>query len=222
MTVLAGGLSLVLGLVLSSFIGELGGAASLRARAQTAADASALAAAAESVAYGRGQPEEVASAYARANGGKLLDCLCERGATAMQVRVEVGGVAADARAVMDPELLGPAILGGEADGLVPAMKAAVARLVAASRGAVHVVSGYRSHAHQQQLWQEALARYGSAEAADDWVAPPGHSMHEKGLAVDLGGNLDLAVRLVEQLHLPLWRPMDHEPWHFELTGSRSS
>ncbi|MEA2485709.1 MAG: D-alanyl-D-alanine carboxypeptidase, partial [Actinomycetota bacterium] len=58
------------------------------------------------------------------------------------------------------------------------------------------------------------------EAADDWVAPPGGSMHERGLAVDLGGDLQLAVRIVAQLHLPLWRPLMNEPWHFELIGSR--
>jgi LAS superfamily LD-carboxypeptidase LdcB len=138
----------------------------------------------------------------------------------MQVSVKVGGVIADARAVFDPSLLAPATLNGEAAGLHPELKEAVDKLIAASDGSIQLVSGFRSHAHQQRLWNEALARYGSAEAADDWVAPPGHSMHEKGLAVDLGGNLELAVDLVRRLDLPLWRPMEHEPWHFELIGSR--
>ncbi len=74
---------------------------------------------------------------------------------------------------------------------------------------------------QAMLWADALRRYGTAEVADDWVAPPGHSMHERGLAVDLAGDMSLAVRLIDELGLPLWRPMQHEPWHFELLGSRS-
>ena len=70
------------------------------------------------------------------------------------------------------------------------------------------------------MWADALRRYGSREAADDWVAPPGHSMHEKGLAIDLGGDLNLAARLVDELDLPLHRPLPHEPGHFELLGTR--
>ena len=54
----------------------------------------------------------------------------------------------------------------------------------------------------------------------DWVAPPGHSMHERGLAVDLGGDLARAVQLIDELDLPLHRPLANEPWHFELIGSR--
>jgi hypothetical protein len=40
------------------------------------------------------------------------------------------------------------------------------------------------------------------------------------MAVDLGGDLSLAVRLITRMHLPLWRPLPNEPWHFELNGSR--
>jgi hypothetical protein len=45
-------------------------------------------------------------------------------------------------------------------------------------------------------------------------------MHQRGLAVDLGGDVDLAVRLIRRLDLPMWRPLPNEPWHFELAGSR--
>lgn len=105
-------------------------------------------------------------------------------------------------------------------GLHPAMAEAVSVLISAAEGRVWVNSGYRSTAHQAVLWQGALEKYGDPEVADNWVAPPGHSMHERGLAVDLGGDLALAARLVEQLGLPLWRPMSWEPWHWELSGSR--
>jgi hypothetical protein len=220
-SLLVAGIGLTLSILLATFCGELGIAASRKAHAQMAADAVALAAAAESAPYGRTSPESVARRYAQANNASLLECLCVPGATAVQVSVEVDGVVADARAVLDPEMLAPATLGGDVSGLHPRLRRAVQQLIAASQGSVQLVSGYRSHDHQQRLWNEALARYGSAEAADDWVAPPGHSMHERGLAVDLGGNLETAVRLAERLELPLWRPMSHEPWHFELVGSRS-
>jgi hypothetical protein len=45
-------------------------------------------------------------------------------------------------------------------------------------------------------------------------------MHERGLAVDLGGDLALAADLIDELALPLWRPLANEPWHFELRGAR--
>ncbi len=189
------------------------------ARAQTAADAAALAAVAESSPSGEGRPAEAAADYAERNGGRLLKCYCDVGATAMQVLVSVDGVVAEARAVMDPALLAPVTL-GSTEGLHPDLAAAVDRLVAASVGRVRVLSGFRSPERQARLWNEALRAHGSAEAADDWVARPGTSMHEKGLAVDLGGDLAQAVRLIDELDLPLHRPLPHEPWHFELSGSR--
>jgi hypothetical protein len=191
-----------------------------KARAQTAADAAALAAVAESGPYGRGQPTQQAHSFAEANDARLLECLCEPGATAMQVKVAVGRIAAEARAVLDPTLLGPASTAIDARGLDPQLAGAIRRLIAASHGAVRLVSGYRSRIQQAALWKGALQRYGSPEAADNWVAPPGGSMHERGLAVDLGGDLQLATRIVAQQHLPLWRPLANEPWHFELIGSR--
>ncbi|MEA2433568.1 MAG: hypothetical protein QOG54_1025 [Actinomycetota bacterium] len=105
-------------------------------------------------------------------------------------------------------------------GLNPTLQEAVSRLIAASNGKVWLVSGFRDHQRQYELWVAALQRYGSPEAADNWVAPPGSSMHERGLAVDLGGDLNLAVQLIQQMGLPLWRPMSWEAWHFELFGSR--
>ena len=45
-------------------------------------------------------------------------------------------------------------------------------------------------------------------------------MHERGLAVDLAGDLDLAIEIIGRLDLPLHRPLPNEPWHFELLGSR--
>ncbi len=105
-------------------------------------------------------------------------------------------------------------------GLHPVLAESLNRLLDAGDGRITLVSGFRTQERQYQLWLGALAKYGSAEAADNWVAPPGHSFHEVGLAVDLGGDLNLAAQLVQELQLPLYRPMSWEPWHFELVGSR--
>lgn len=221
MTVLFGCLSVLLAILLAGTGVHVAQESAARARAQMAADSAALAAIAESAPYGAGDPEIVASEYARMNGALLLSCICPEGASAMQVEVSVGEVKARARAVFDPELMGPLENPFAASGMHPLLRASVEKLIASSGGAVHVASGYRSIREQQVLWADALRRYGSAEAADDWVAPPGHSMHEKGMAVDLGGDLTLAAALVEQLDLPLHRPLPHEPHHFELIGTRS-
>jgi hypothetical protein len=189
-------------------------------RAQTAADAAALAAAAESGPYGQRQPEAEARSLAEANGATLVSCLCPPGATAAQVTVAINDVSATARAVLDPTKLTSTATTVDAHGLNPRLAKAASTLLAAGEHRITFVSGYRSPAEQQQLWDAAVTKYGDPEIADDWVARPGNSMHEKGLAVDLGGDLELAARLVDDLHLPMWRPLSNEPWHFELSGSR--
>lgn len=100
----------------------------------------------------------------------------------------------------------------------PRMEKAVNDLVAASGGRIWVVSGYRSEEEQARLWQQALRDYGSEEEARMWVAPPGKSNHGKGIAADLGGDLDLAHELAPRFGLHF--PMSWEPWHAELMGSR--
>ena len=142
----------------------------------------------------------------------------------MEVEVVLDGFRARARAVIELDKLAPASISARGSttvaGLHPALKMAVHRLIEASNRRVYLVSGTRTTGRQTELWNEALQKYGDPEIADNWVARPGTSNHEAGLAVDLGGDLGLAVRLVDELGLPLWRPMSWEPWHFELTGSR--
>lgn len=220
MTILVAGLSLVLTVAFTWFTASVGGAVAERARAQYAADAAALSAAGAMVPGDPAAPEEEARRFAEANGARLIACECESASGAAVVTVSVGETEAKARASLDAALLAPRSLGASSSGLHPSMSAAVGTLLAEARGAVVLNSGWRSPQRQTELWQEALRRYGSAEAADDWVAPPGRSMHERGLAVDLGGDLDLARRLVASLGLPLHTPLAHEPWHFELLGSR--
>ena len=216
MTILFGCISLLLSMALATGVSRVGHAAALDARAQLAADATALAAVAEWGPGGEGLPDEIARRYAGLNGARLIQCICVPGGDAVQVTVSVEGVTARARAEIDASLFGPAGSPTGPPGLHPAMQVSVGRLLEASSGAVYVVSGLRSSEEQARLWVEAVETYGDPEVADDWVARPGDSMHERGLAVDLGGDLALAARIIERLGLPLVRPMPHEPHHFEL------
>jgi hypothetical protein len=217
--VLVGPLICALVLALAGFVVQLGDASLSRARAQLAADAAALAAAAEAAPFGGSDQHGAARRFAEANGAQLSDCDCEPGASSVQVEVRVDDVIARARAVVDARLFGP-LLGAGATGLDPRMATALHRLIEAAGGRVHIVSGWRSFEQQTELWEEALIEYGSAEAARRWVAPPGTSMHEKGLAADLEGDTEYAAALASRLGLPLYRPLAHEEWHFELLGSR--
>jgi hypothetical protein len=206
-------------MVFATFTSDLARVASLRARAQVAADGAALAAAVEGTIAGSGDPVEVATYYAAQNGAQLAHCDCAIGASSVRVTVDISGVSAEAKAVVDPAGLGPAT-GAGALLLDPRLAAAVGELISESNGAVRLGSGFRDRTEQEALWRAALERYGDPEVADDWVARPGSSFHERGLAVDLSGDLTLAVRLVARLGLPLHRPLPWEPWHFELLGSR--
>ena len=92
---------LVVGLVLSMGAARLGGALVGRARADTAADAAALAAA-DALALGNGAAAARAAAHATAtsNGARLVSCACE--GTTAEVVVEIDLPALGA-------LVGPAV-----------------------------------------------------------------------------------------------------------------
>lgn len=95
----------------------------------------------------------------------------------------------------------------------------VQALIAASNGRIGINSAYRSDQEQAALFAAAVKKYGSEEAARKWVAPPGHSNHGKGIAVDLSGDLALAHKLAPQFGLSF--PMSWEAWHIEPAGARS-
>ncbi|MDT0274537.1 M15 family metallopeptidase [Blastococcus goldschmidtiae] len=66
---------------------------------------------------------------------------------------------------------------------------AVADLQAEAAAAGHgiaVQSAYRSYEYQEGLFADAVGRFG-AEGAEQRSARPGHSEHQTGLAVDVGG-----------------------------------
>ncbi len=97
------------------------------------------------------------------------------------------------------------------------------------REGLQIGSGYRSVERQQQLWDEAVKKYGSPEAARKWVAPPGKSEHNSGTAVDIwynGQRLDKAPAEVRQwVHdnaaaYGLRFSMSWESWHIEPANAR--
>lgn len=92
-----------------------------------------------------------------------------------------------------------------------------------------ILSGHRTVERQKELWDDALKKYGSAEAARKRVAPPGRSKHNHGQAVDLaynGRSLKHAPQeVIDWVHqnagkYGLHFPMAHENWHIEPVGAR--
>jgi hypothetical protein len=92
-----------------------------------------------------------------------------------------------------------------------------------------VISGFRTYAQQDRLFQKALKKYGSDSAAREWVAPPGKSAHNTGYTFDLylGGptkseavsriRQDPAYKYMRDVLAPKYNlaPYTTEPWHWE-------
>lgn len=81
---------------------------------------------------------------------------------------------------------------------------------------VSVTSGRRSPEHQQQLLQEAIAKYGSEAEAARWVARPETSPHVSGDAVDVGPSDAMAWLSEYGAAYGLCQIYGNEPWHYEL------
>lgn len=107
----------------------------------------------------------------------------------------------------------------EYDGLDPDFASSLQRLINDSGGKIWIESGYRSEDEQLALWNAAVAKYGEDEARN-WVAPPGKSNHNHGVAVDIGGDLEWLAQNASAYGLYL--PMSWEPWHVEPLGTRDS
>jgi hypothetical protein len=120
-------------------------------------------------------------------------------------------------------------------GLNPDFSTALSQMLLAAEAdlgpnALSITSAYRSPEKQAELYEAALKKYGSPAAARKWVAPPGRSMHNKGLAVDFGaagGGLlrDPNSREAQWLKANATKfgldvPMSWEPWQVELAGAR--
>jgi D-alanyl-D-alanine carboxypeptidase len=81
---------------------------------------------------------------------------------------------------------------------------------------LYVDSGWRSPAYQEQLFQQAVSKYGSAAEAARWVAPPNKSAHVSGDAVDIGHSDATAWLSEHGAEYGLCQIYGNEPWHYEL------
>jgi D-alanyl-D-alanine carboxypeptidase-like protein/putative Flp pilus-assembly TadE/G-like protein len=191
-------------------LGPMGRAVGQRTQARNAADAAALAGAAE------GEPS--AREVARENHAELVRF--EEVGDSVVVEVEIDGITAFARArarqVPTPAAGGvggvPSSGTGERAGLAPAMLAALAAADVRLGRPVPIASGFRSRAQQEGLWER--------RASNPYpVAPPGSSKHERGLAVDVPRHFVddlLAVAGEAGLCQPL---PESDPVHFEVCGT---
>ena len=99
--------------------------------------------------------------------------------------------------------------------LLAAVKAAM-RDARADGVPMTVTSGWRSRAHQQRLFDDAVAEYGSADEASRWVAPPDASAHVTGDAVDIGPAEADDWLVQHGAEYGLCQIFANEAWHFEL------
>ena len=106
-------------------------------------------------------------------------------------------------------------IGGKVDGLNKKFLEQLSAFNDAAGGRFSVNSGYRSNAHQQQLYNRYLAGNGPV------AARPGSSQHNFGLAADLapGNARDTHGALARQFGLAFTVPS--ESWHVEPAGGRS-
>jgi hypothetical protein len=192
-------------------LGRMGEAAVARAGARTAADAAALAGAAEGEAAAR----EVADA----NGAELISFEVLGEDARVTVRQGQAEAAARARRVI-PRRSGTGAgtahagsaataFGHAAGGLAPAMQAALARAGELLGEPVPITSGFRSSEQQAAL-------YANRASNPYPVAPPGSSLHERGLAVDVpSGFVPRLLSVGPQAGLCQPYPAS-DPIHFEL------
>jgi zinc D-Ala-D-Ala carboxypeptidase len=83
---------------------------------------------------------------------------------------------------------------------------------------IGLTSGWRSPEFQQQLFDDAVARYGSADIASQYVASPQVSKHVVGKAVDVGpANADDWL-IRNGGAFGLCQIYANEIWHFELAS----
>jgi D-alanyl-D-alanine dipeptidase len=145
-----------------------------------------------------------------------------------------GGRQIEDRTAIDPAILVPVKGYGKPERLHPHAAAALAALQQAARAAgmasplLLPVSTYRDPKRQLVLWNRALKKYGSPAIARKWVAPPGHSTHQTGRAIDFHLGLRNSSANVARLRtLPTYQwlvqnaarfgfyPYPREPWHWE-------
>jgi zinc D-Ala-D-Ala carboxypeptidase len=81
---------------------------------------------------------------------------------------------------------------------------------------LRITSGWRSRAHQQRLYDEAVQKYGSEEEARRYVSTPDTSRHVTGDAVDIGPTDADSWLSQHGAAYGLCQVFANEIWHFEL------
>lgn len=95
------------------------------------------------------------------------------------------------------------------EGVKEPLKSIVLRIIEESGGKIGITGhgGFRSREQQQRMYQDYLN-------GGNLAAKPGHSMHERGMAIDFSGDLDLLAKLAPKYGLV--NSVDGEPWHYTL------
>jgi zinc D-Ala-D-Ala carboxypeptidase len=125
---------------------------------------------------------------------------------------EADGVVPDGVTVFDDEY--PAVAN-----LDPALHRALRQAAtdaARDRVTLYVDSGWRSPKYQEELLDEAIAKYGSEKEAARWVATPSTSAHVSGDAVDIGPAAATAWLSRHGAEYGLCQIYGNEAWHYEL------
>lgn len=116
----------------------------------------------------------------------------------------------------------PDALSGFNPDFARALEAMLAAAPPEIQAQLKIASGYRSPEIQADLYNKAVAKYGSPEAARKWVAPPGRSQHNHGNAADLRylnpAAADWAHANASRFGLVF--PLANENWHVELASAR--
>lgn len=190
----------------------------------------------------KGEVPELAKSLAELDAKNKIEAIYQKavsmanGPADVYMAHEIRGKALSAlnlkSATDDPESYLSAILANgkgasSITGMQSAFQQKLAKMIAsmpdALKGTVTINSGFRDIQRQQELWLQALKKYGSPEIARKWVAPPGNSQHNKGAAADLGFANDSARQWVHQNAgtFGLSFPLNNEDWHIEDSAARS-
>lgn len=127
-----------------------------------------------------------------------------------------GGWVPDGQELSTFDLADPAV-----NRLTPALLHAIQRAAHGAKAdgiTLGLTSGWRSPEFQQQLFNDAVARYGSAAIASEYVASPETSKHVIGHAVDVGPTAADTWLIRNGSAYGLCQIYANEIWHFELAS----
>jgi hypothetical protein len=110
--------------------------------------------------------------------------------------------------------------GYQPSGMYAPFQSAIDQMISDAPGKISVASGYRTPERQAELWEAAAAKYPDPEVRDNWVARPGDSSHNYGLAADLSYADEEALKWAQEnaARYGLNFRMDNEDWHIEPTN----